>query len=76
MSGRCTILATDVREKHNLVTWQDGLPVLNKLGEVNPSAKEMLPRLYALLIKKLRAAGYPDAFLPVDPDSNAKRAGA
>ena len=56
-------LATDRREKVNLVTWQDGKPVLNQAGLAHPKARDVLPELQKLLNKKLTQAGYPDRFL-------------
>lgn len=51
-------LKTDVREKHNLVTWKDGHPIPK-----TPDAEAVLPDLLRLLDKKLRAAGYSKEFL-------------
>jgi hypothetical protein len=56
-------LATDIRERLNLVSWQNGQPILNDKGKAHPKAKIMLPELLNLLNQKLKAAGYPDSFL-------------
>jgi arylsulfatase A-like enzyme len=56
-------LQTDIRERINLVSWQNGQPVLNAAGKAHPKAKEALHALLKLLNRKLRAAGYPEAFL-------------
>ncbi|HUK89051.1 MAG TPA: hypothetical protein VLZ81_01535, partial [Blastocatellia bacterium] len=61
-------LASDRREKWNLVTWENGKPVLNEKGLAQPGAKEALPRLRVLLNEKLRAAGYPEIYLHLDPE--------
>ncbi len=55
-------LKTDLRERVNLVSWQNGQPILNAKGKAHPKAAEALPMLLSLLNRKLEAAGYPEAF--------------
>ena len=69
-------LASDSREKWNLVTWKEGKPVLNEKGKAHSGAKEALPHLRVLLNKKLRAAGYPEIYLHPDPESERSSASA
>jgi arylsulfatase A-like enzyme len=60
-------LGDDPGEKRNLVTWKDGLPVLNERGKAHPRAEEMLKLLRLMLNKKLRDAGYPPQCLHPEP---------
>ncbi|MBI3653383.1 MAG: sulfatase-like hydrolase/transferase [Acidobacteria bacterium] len=56
-------METDIRERINLVSWQNGQPVLNDKGKAHPKAAAALPALLRLLNQKLQAAGYPEPFL-------------
>ena len=69
-------LASDPREHWNLVTWENGKPVLNEKGVAQPGAREMLVSLRVLLNKKLRNAGYPEVYLHPDPEAERSASGA
>jgi hypothetical protein len=69
-------LAADRQERTNLVTWAKGEPILNDAGKAHPKAKEALPYLRVVLNKKLREAGYPEAYLHPDLDPGKKSATA
>jgi arylsulfatase A-like enzyme len=56
-------LTNDIRERINLLTWDNGQPVLNDAGMANPQAATALPQLLDLLNQKLTAAGYSKPFL-------------
>jgi hypothetical protein len=56
-------LNADTRERINLLTWENGEPILNDAGKANPQAAAALPALLNLLNQKLTAAGYPEPFL-------------
>jgi arylsulfatase A-like enzyme len=68
-------LTTDIRERINLVTWQNGQPVLNDKGKAHPKAAETLPAMLDLLNRKLSAAGYPKAFMHTVEAARSQEAG-